>query len=82
MSYPKIDAPLRTNESLRNTLDVDHHKDHQSTLLMIFLLPTHYNCLMRKCLLGWISGEFNYHTKWTSLQMNSLSEYLVNSNEF
>lgn len=91
MSYSKIDAPLRTNECFRIRIDVDHHKDSPLEKLPINFVddfpiadPLHLFDLgpMRKCLFGWISGEFNYQTKWTTLQMNGPSEYLVKSNNF
>lgn len=35
---------------------------------------------MKKCLVGWSGGSFNFRTKWTASQIAEISAHLTSSN--
>nr|CAI5843559.1 unnamed protein product [Callosobruchus analis] len=90
MSYPKIDCPKRTDLSFRNKLDVDHHKYHSPlTELPIDMIEDFVVAdslylldlgIMRRCLLGWREGSYNFKTKLSKQQTDSISHILEQCN--
>nr|CAI5844559.1 unnamed protein product [Callosobruchus analis] len=90
MSYPKIDCPKRTDLSFRNKLDVDHHKSHSPLtelpidMIEDFVVADSLHLLdlgiMRRCLLGWREGSYNFKTKLSKQQTDSISHILEQCN--
>ncbi|CAH1125480.1 unnamed protein product [Ceutorhynchus assimilis] len=91
MSFPRIDCPLRTDESFRMKTDDGHHKEDSPLLrlpinmvediivadsLHLFDLG-----LMRKCLYGWVNGSYNFRTKLSAAQIDQLSYLLEECNK-
>lgn len=76
MTFPRVDMPLRTNDSFRNRQDLDHHKettpieDLPIALVEDFVVADALHLLhlgvMKRCLLGWINGTYNFRSKLSS----------------
>lgn len=87
MSFPRTDMPLRTDDSFRNRLDPDHHKaksaieDLPIDLVNDFTIADALHLLdlgvMKRCLLGWTSGSFNFQTKWPAREIHDVSRKLM-----
>ncbi|XP_048001339.1 uncharacterized protein LOC125238094 [Leguminivora glycinivorella] len=87
MSFPRTDMPLRNDNSFRNRLDPDHHKERSAIedlpidLVNDFTIADSLHLLdlgvMKKCLLGWTSGSFNFHTKWSARETQNISRKLM-----
>lgn len=87
MTFPRIDMPLRTNESFRNKTDADHHHGpsplEETSLNMVSGFPLDYMhlvCLgiMRRLLLLWLKmGPLT--CRLSGFQINTLSERLLNA---
>ncbi|XP_063634421.1 uncharacterized protein LOC134805065 [Cydia splendana] len=79
--------PLRTDHSFRNRLDPDHHKERSAIenlpidLVNDFTIADTLHLLdlgvMKKCLLGWTSGSFNFETKWSAREIQNVSRKLM-----
>ena len=89
MSYPKINAPIRTDESFRKRLDEDHHKENSPleklpiNIVDDFPVADSFHLFdlgLRKCLLGWMNVTFEYGTKWSYIQMQEISKCLEKCN--
>lgn len=87
VTFPKIDALPRTNESFRRQEDPDHHKiTTPLTLLdidMVLDFPAgdalhllHLG-IMKRLLISWREGDFGSPIKWTESQADIISEHLV-----
>ncbi|CAH0562990.1 unnamed protein product [Brassicogethes aeneus] len=84
MSFPKIDCPLRTDESFRNKTDDDHHKedslliklpiDMVDDIIVADSLHLFHVGLMRKFLYGWVNGSYNFRTKLSEADIDKLSD--------
>lgn len=93
MSFPKINSPLRTDEGFRLRLDEDHHSSETSPLEEIegidmikdFIVADELHLLhlgiMKKLLLGWKCGGFNFKTKWSARESQIISELLLECNK-
>lgn len=94
MSFPNINAPLRTNESFRSRRDEEHHsiKDKSPLeniehidMISDFVVADELHLLhlgiMKKFLVGWKCGGFNFKTKWSSRDTNNVSQLLVQMNK-
>ncbi|CAH0555095.1 unnamed protein product, partial [Brassicogethes aeneus] len=90
MSFSKVDCPLRTDESFRRALDEDHHKEESPLIKLpidmvediIIADSLHLFDLgvMRKCLYGWVYGNYNFKTKLSARDINLISEKLMQCN--
>ncbi|VEN39918.1 unnamed protein product [Callosobruchus maculatus] len=91
MSYPRIHCPQRTDQSFRNRVDDDHHKEEtpliQLPIDMVedFIVADSLHLfdlgVMRRCLHGWREGSYNFRTKLSRRQADLLSEMLENCNK-
>nr|CAH7769402.1 unnamed protein product [Callosobruchus chinensis] len=91
MSYPKINCPRRTDESFRNETDTDHHKQHTPLkelpidMVEDFIVADSLHLLdlgiMRRCLHGWREGNYNFKTKLSKQQSDSISKMLEQCNQ-
>lgn len=87
MSFPRTDMPLRTDHSFRNQLDPDHHKEKSPIedlpidLVQDFTIADALHLLdlgvMKRCLLGWTSGSYNFQTKWSAREIQDVSRKLM-----
>lgn len=87
MSFPRTDMPLRTDHSFRNRLDPDHHKEKSPIedlpidLVNDFTIADALHLLdlgvMKRCLLGWTNGSFNFQTKWSAREIQDVSRKLM-----
>lgn len=86
MSYPKFDCPLRTDCSFRNKLDEDHHI-HNTPLVDLpidmvedFIIADSLHLfdlgIMRKCLMSWCTGSYNFQTKLRGSEIDLLNQLL------
>lgn len=86
MSFPNINADRRTDESYRNRIDEDHHKENSPLeslpINMIDDFPVADSLhlidlgIMKKCLVGWSRGSFNFRTKWSGRDIEEVSNLL------
>nr|CAI5848991.1 unnamed protein product [Callosobruchus analis] len=91
MSYPKINYPRRTDESFRNETDTEHHKQHTPLkelpidMVEDFIVADSLHLLdldiMRRCLHGWREGNYNFKTKLSKQQSDSISKMLEQCNQ-
>lgn len=91
MSYPRIHCARRTDNSFRNKVDEDHHKEDTPLIkLPIDLIqdipiadPLHLLDLgiMRKCLYGWCYGNYNYRMKLSATDVKNMSVMLEECNK-
>lgn len=91
MSFPRIDCPRRTDNNFRMKIDSDHHKEtsplEKLPIDMVKDFPVADSLhlidlgLMKKCLLGWINGSFNFKTKLSGADIKKMSELLINANK-
>uniref|UniRef100_A0A1B0CBC6 Putative transposase domain-containing protein n=1 Tax=Lutzomyia longipalpis TaxID=7200 RepID=A0A1B0CBC6_LUTLO len=92
MSYPTLNAPKRTNESFRRRQDPSHH--HETSIIeelpidMITAFPVSDDLhllhlgVMKRLVLGWMEGKFNYHSKWPAAITKKVSRRLVKLNYY
>lgn len=90
MSFPRVNAPKRTDYSFRNRLDPDHHKTdsilEQLPVNLIEDFPIADSLhlfdigIMKKCLIGWSQGSFNFRTKFSAKDIEDISKFLEESN--
>lgn len=87
MTYPELNAPLRTDERFRTNQYPDHQRGYTPLLKLpidmvkdivvgdsLHLLELG---VMKKLLNGWRTGSMSMKAKWSSSQKKELSEYLV-----
>lgn len=92
MSFPRIDAPRRSDFSFRSRSDEDHHKidspieELKINMVEDFPVADSLHLLdlgiMKKCLIGWTLGSFNFSTKWSAKEIDEISDLLVSFNKF
>lgn len=92
MSFPRIDASRRSNASFRNREDEDHHKEdslmEELSINMVEDFPVSDALhlldlgIMKKCLVGWTLGSFNFRTKWSGRDIDQISNLLLLYNSF
>lgn len=92
MSFPKLDAPLRTNEDFRSRKDEEHHKgasplekldvDMVKDVIIADSLHLFDLGVMRKCLKGWCYGNFNFKNKWSAQHVKQISATLMTYNPY
>lgn len=90
MSFPRIDLPNRTDSSFRNRADPDHHKEDTPLerlpidLISDFPVADSLHLidlgLTKRCLIGWIQGSYNFNTKLSANDINSISNLLRECN--
>lgn len=91
MSFPNLEAPIRTNDTFRQKHQVAHHK-HDSPfesldvdMVKQFTIadPLHllHHGIMKKCLQRWTGGVKGYSRKWTKHTTESASRYLLELNK-
>lgn len=93
MSFPNLDAPLRTNETFRQKTQRPHHKydspfeeldiDMVKTFTISDPLHLLHQGVTKKCLQRWTGLPKNvkgYSRKWSKLTTDSVSRYLVEAN--
>lgn len=90
MSYPRIDMPLRTDQSFRNQLDEAHHKERSPLELLPidmvsdFIVADSLHLLdlgiMKRCLIGWTIGNLKKKNKWSSFDIENINQALMNAN--
>lgn len=91
MSFPHVDSPLRTNLSFRSRQDPDHHKEDSPienlpiNLIDDFPIADSLHLLdlgiMKRCLIGWTQGTFNFQRKWSANEIQEISDLLQNCNK-
>lgn len=91
ISFPNLDAPLRTNETFRQKTQAAHHKydspfeDLEVDMIKKFTIadPLHllHQGVMKKCLQRWMGNVKGYSRKWSKLTTESVSRYLIESNK-
>lgn len=91
MTFPRFDCPRRTNTSFRNRHDPIHHKEYSPIeelpmdLVRDFPVSDSLHLLhlgiMKKCLLGWISGSLGFDTKWSATDIKNVSNLLIESSK-
>lgn len=91
MSFPRLDCTLRTDERFRQQIDEEHHRcvtplvDLPIDLVEDFVVadPLHLLELgvMKRCLKGWVRGDFNFKSKFSGNDINRLSELLLECNK-
>lgn len=91
MAFPRIDAQLRTDYSFRNKFDEDHLKETSPieklpiNLIDTFPVSDALHLLdlgvMKKCLLAWVNGSFNFKTKFSGRDIIEISTFLQKCNE-
>lgn len=87
MTFPQINAELRTNEEFRSNADPNHHRTTTPLVdLPIDMILDFPSCdalhllhlgIMKRLLVGWQTGAFGYRTKWSSWDEKSISAYLI-----
>lgn len=94
MSFLNIYAPPRTNSEFRSQYDEDHHDKEKSPLEIIeeidmikdFIVADELHLLhlgiMKKLLIGWKSGGYNFQTKWSANEVFEISNQLIHFNTF
>lgn len=92
MSFPRIDAPRRSDASFRNQDDEDHHKEispmQELPINMVEDFPIADSLhlldlgVMKKCLVGWTHGSFNFRTKWSGREIDEVSLLLYSFNQY
>lgn len=92
MIFTNIDARPRTNESFRAKADIRHHKgdtpltDLPIDMILDFPVGDELHLLhlglIKKFLIAWKSGAFGMRTKWSTRNVEEISEYLVSCNEY
>lgn len=91
MSFPNINAPLRTDETFRQRHQQPHHKlaspleDLSINMIKSFPIcdPLHllHQGVMKKCIQRWIGKVKGYQHKWSRLTTDSISQYLLEANK-
>lgn len=91
MSFPHLDAPLRTNETFRQKTQPTHHKDDSPfedldvDMVKKFTIADSLHLLhhgvMKKCLQRWTGNVKGYSRKWSKLTTEALSKYLIEANK-
>lgn len=93
VTYPEIEAPLRTDLSFRNRLQVaHHHKDGRRSIIEEILTDTirddigdymHSVCIgvHKRSLTEWVSATFD-KCRFTKAQIIAISWYLVGTSTF
>lgn len=91
MSYAKTDQPLRTDVSFREQSDPCHHRTTTPwiklpiDLVSDFVIADSLHLLdlviMKRCLLGWMRGTFNKHTKWSAMEIIQIGNLLTDANK-
>lgn len=94
MSFPDLDAPLRTDETFRNKQQPEHHKydspflDLGIDMVKRFTVadPLHlvHQRVAKKCLQRWTGIPKNvkgYTNKWSTHTTASVSEWLIEANK-
>ncbi|XP_011858724.1 PREDICTED: uncharacterized protein LOC105556248 isoform X2 [Vollenhovia emeryi] len=91
MSYPRFDCPRRTDESFRNKMDEDHHKENTPLIdlpidmVEDFVVADSLHLfdlgIMRRCLYGWREGSYNFRTKLSKTQADEMSQMLKTCND-
>lgn len=91
MSFPNLDAPLRTNETFRMKTQHAHHKydspfeDLDIDMVKRFTIsdPLHllHQGVTKKCLQRWMGSVKGYGHKWSKLTTDTVSRYLIEANK-
>uniref|UniRef100_A0A1B0GNF9 Transposase domain-containing protein n=1 Tax=Phlebotomus papatasi TaxID=29031 RepID=A0A1B0GNF9_PHLPP len=90
MSYHNLNATKRTDQSFRQRLDADHHKERSPfeklPIDMISQFPIADSLhlfdlgIMKRMLKGWSYGSYNFRTKWSGQEIDNISALLDESN--
>lgn len=92
MSFPDLDAPLRTDSSFRNRANTQHHKNRSLlenlNIDMVYSFPSsdplHLLDLgvMKRCLVRWVFGEKSYSQKWNKNKVAVVSQQLESCRKY
>lgn len=90
MSFPRVNADRRTNDSFRHRSNPEHHREQSileelpidmvddfSTSDALHLL---HLGIMKKCLFIWKDGLYNFQHKWTEQDITNINHAFVNCN--
>ncbi|XP_055381857.1 uncharacterized protein LOC129612336 [Condylostylus longicornis] len=90
MSFPRINCALRTDSNFRLMTDIDHHKeispltnlpiDMVEDIIVADSLHLFDLGIMRKCLYGWVNGNYNFRTKFSGKDIEEISNLLEKFN--
>lgn len=90
MSFPRINADRRTDQSFRNRYDADHHRElsilEELPINMVddFITSDSLHLLhlgiMKKCLLIWKDGLYKFEHKWTEQDTSEINRVFANCN--
>lgn len=91
MSFPDLDAPLRSDETFRQRAQPSFHKfdspfeeldiDMVKTFTIADPLHLLHQGVTKKCLQRWIGNVKGYRRKWSKLTTASVSQYLLEANK-
>lgn len=91
MSFPQLEAPLRTDETFRQREQPSHHKNvspfEDTDIDMVKRFPISdslhllHHGVTKKCLQRWIGKVKGYGRKWSRLTTESVSRYLLEANK-
>lgn len=92
VSFPKLDATRRSDNSFRERADEDHHKEKSPfenlKIDMVRAFPTSDSLhlldlgIMKRCMVRWIFGEKEYKRKWSKNTINNVSNLLENCQQY
>ncbi|XP_055687362.1 uncharacterized protein LOC129792384 [Lutzomyia longipalpis] len=92
MSFPDINAQLRTDLTFRNRIDEEHHKKRSPLENLPINMVTQFPVadtlhlidlgICRKLLYGYSFGGFNFRMKWSATEINMISGLLSAANEY